>query len=153
MNTFLSLFTYSDILCCQVFHLNGSNCCCHKTPKCLPTHQIDCFFSWPHWHITAPKMASFVNLPPVWLCTSFLQHGNTHQNVLWSKQQSWFKNWNGILLPKLFWPIVRKKCSSDWEKLLKFEAEGWEFAKCFRSQNNLFKQWKVRAIFGNRMLF
>ena len=33
----------------------------------------------------------------------------------------------GILLPKLFWPTVRKKCSSDREKLLKFEAEGWEF--------------------------
>ena len=32
---------------------------------------------------------------------------------------------NGILLPKLFWPNVRKKkCSSDREKLLKFEAEG-----------------------------
>ena len=30
----------------------------------------------------------------------------------------------GILLPKLFWPTVRKKCSSDREKRLKFEAEG-----------------------------
>ena len=36
---------------------------------------------------------------------------------------------NGILLPKLFWPTVRKKCSSDQEKLLKFEAEGREFVK------------------------
>ena len=40
---------------------------------------------------------------------------------------------NGILLPKLFWPIVRKNCSSDQEKLLKFEAEGREFAKILRS--------------------
>ena len=40
---------------------------------------------------------------------------------------------NGILLPKLFWPTVRKKCSTDWEKLLKFEAEGREFAKILRS--------------------
>ena len=40
---------------------------------------------------------------------------------------------NGILLPKLFWPTVRKKCSSDQETLLKFEAEGREFAKCLRS--------------------
>ena len=40
---------------------------------------------------------------------------------------------NGILLPKLFWPTVRKNCSSDREKLLKFEAEGWEFAKFLRS--------------------
>ena len=40
---------------------------------------------------------------------------------------------NGILLPKLFWPTVRKNCSSDWEKLLKFEAEGREFSKILRS--------------------
>ena len=35
---------------------------------------------------------------------------------------------NGILLTKLFWSTVRKKCSSDREKPLKFEAEGQEFA-------------------------
>ena len=35
---------------------------------------------------------------------------------------------NGILLSKLFLPIVRKNCSSDREKLLKFVAEGREFA-------------------------
>ena len=39
----------------------------------------------------------------------------------------------GILLPKLFLPTVRKKCSSDGEKLLKFEAEGREFSKFLRS--------------------
>ena len=38
---------------------------------------------------------------------------------------------NGILLPKLFWPTVRKKCSNDL--ILKFEAEGQEFAKFLRS--------------------
>jgi hypothetical protein len=44
------------------------------------------------------------------------------------------KYWrNGILLPKLFWPTVRKKCYSDREKRLKFEAEGQEFAKFLRS--------------------
>ena len=40
---------------------------------------------------------------------------------------------NGILLPKLFWPTVRANCSIDWEKLLKFEAEGREFSKFLRS--------------------
>ena len=44
-----------------------------------------------------------------------------------------YNNRNGILLPKLFWRIVRKKYSSDREKLLKLEAEGHEFAKCLRS--------------------
>ena len=29
--------------------------------------------------------------------------------------------------------LWEKKCSSDWEKLLKFEAEGWEFAKGLQS--------------------
>ena len=43
------------------------------------------------------------------------------------------KSRNGILLPKLFWPTVRKNCSSDWEKLLKFKAEGKDFAKFLNS--------------------
>ena len=34
-----------------------------------------------------------------------------------------------VLLPKLFWPIVRKNCSSGWEKLLIFQAEGQKLAK------------------------
>ena len=38
----------------------------------------------------------------------------------------------GILLPKLFWPTVRKNRSSDGEKLLKFKAEGQEIAKILR---------------------
>ena len=38
---------------------------------------------------------------------------------------------NGILFQKLFWPTVRKKCLNEREKLLKFEAEGWELAKIF----------------------
>ena len=41
------------------------------------------------------------------------------------------KNKNGILLPKLWWPAVTKKCSSDLEKL---ETEGQEIAKFLRSQ-------------------
>ena len=40
---------------------------------------------------------------------------------------------NGILLRKLFRPIVRKICCSDRQELLKFEAEGREFANFLRS--------------------
>ena len=36
---------------------------------------------------------------------------------------------NGILFPKLLWPTARKKCFSDWDFFLKFEAIGREFAK------------------------
>ena len=39
------------------------------------------------------------------------------------------KERNGILLPKLFWPAVRKKMFCWWEEVLKFEAEGQEFSK------------------------
>ena len=40
---------------------------------------------------------------------------------------------NGILLPKLFRPTLKKKWSSDREKLLKFQAEGREFANFLKS--------------------
>ena len=40
---------------------------------------------------------------------------------------------NGILLQKLYRPTVRKHCSSDREKLLKFQAEGREFENFLRS--------------------
>ena len=39
----------------------------------------------------------------------------------------------GILLPKLFWPTVRKKCSSDQEKLLKSLEQ---FIQKLKGQNN-----------------
>ena len=47
-----------------------------------------------------------------------------------------------VLLPKLFWPIVRKNCSSGWEKLLIFQAEGQEFAKFLRSLEKFMKTVK-----------
>ena len=61
---------------------------------------------------------------------------------------------NGILLPKLFWPL-RKNCSSDREKLLKFEADEREFEIFLRSPEQFIQtvKWKVRTIFGNRMFF
>ena len=37
------------------------------------------------------------------------------------------------MLPKLFLPTVRKNCSSDPEKLLKFEAEGRGLRNVLRS--------------------
>ena len=60
---------------------------------------------------------------------------------------------NGILLPKLFWPM--------WEKIvLVIEKNFWNswlktenLQKIWDHLNNLFKQWEVRTIFGNRMFF
>ena len=42
---------------------------------------------------------------------------------------------------------------SDQEKLLKFEAEGREFAKILRSLEQFIQTVKVQNNFGNRMLF
>jgi hypothetical protein len=53
----------------------------------------------------------------------------------------------GILLPKLIWLTVRKKCSIDREKLLKFEAEGPEFAKFLRSLEQFIQAVKGQTNF------
>ena len=60
---------------------------------------------------------------------------------------------NGILLPKLFWPTVRKNCSSDWEKLLIFDAEGQEFAKILKSLEQLMQTVKGQNIFWQQNAF
>ena len=41
------------------------------------------------------------------------------------------KKW--YFVSKLFWPLWEQNCFSDRDKLLKFEAEGQEFAKVLRS--------------------
>ena len=48
---------------------------------------------------------------------------------------------------------MRKNGSSDRETLLKFEAEGWEFAKFLRSRVQFIQTVKGQNNFGNRMLF
>ena len=55
--------------------------------------------------------------------------------------------WNGIFFPKLFCSTVRKKCSSDREKLLEFEAEGQEFAKLLRSLEQFIQTVKGQTNF------
>ena len=58
---------------------------------------------------------------------------------------------NGILLPKLFWPTVRKNCSTDRENFLKFEAEGREFAKILRSLEQFI--WTVKGQNQTKFLY
>ena len=55
---------------------------------------------------------------------------------------------NGILLPKLFWPTVIKNCAVDWEKLLKFAAEGREFEKKLRSLEQFIQRVKGQNNFS-----
>ena len=60
---------------------------------------------------------------------------------------------NGILLPKLFGPTVRKKCPSDREKLLKFEAEGRELANFLRSLEQFIETVKGQNKFWQQNAF
>ena len=55
---------------------------------------------------------------------------------------------NGILLPKFYRPYVRKKCSSDQEKLLQFETEGREFEAIVRSLEHFVRTVKGQNNFG-----
>ena len=83
---------------------------------------------------------------------SLLALPNMDAHKLWNltshSKQSMIKEVGiGILLPKLFWPTMRKKCSSDREKLLKFMAEGQEFSKGDQ-QSEIFKALKMRASYS-----
>ena len=61
----------------------------------------------------------------------------TRPQYIWCRIWSWE---NGVLLPKLFWPTVRKNCSIDWEK--KFEIRGW--------RPRIFKNFGItRTIYSN----
>ena len=48
---------------------------------------------------------------------------------------------------------MRKNCSSDREKLLKFEAEGREFANFLRSLEQFIQTVKGQNNFGNTIIF
>ena len=68
------------------------------------------------------------------------------------------KLWNAILSivkPSLNSPLVLcikmvfcyRNCSSDWEKKMKFKAEGWEFAKFLGSPEQFIQTVKVKNNF------
>ena len=51
--------------------------------------------------------------------------GRQYSKKCQSLLKSFFSRYSNLfLLPKLFWPTVRKNCSSDWEKT--FEIRGWK---------------------------
>ena len=71
-------------------------------------------------------------------------NGRTDDEIAGEAWENYKKRKNGILLPKLFWPTVRKNCSSDRENFLKFEAEGREFAKILRSLEQFIRTVKCQ---------
>ena len=80
------------------------------------------------------------------------QQQRRHTKVPFSHSDG--KTWMyGILFTKLFWLTVRKLWSSNQERLLKFKAEGQEFAKSLRSLDQFVQTVKGQYNFWKRMLF
>ena len=47
---------------------------------------------------------------------------------------------------KLFWPTVRKNCSSDWDFFWNLRLKAPNLQAFWNHKNNLFKLWKFRTI-------
>ena len=97
-------------------------------------------------HITPPGTKSPINLLSQ-------THRQKSSESLEMHCKSWGKQSNGISFQILFWPNVRKICSCDREKLLKFYAEGQEFTKSLRSLEQGIWIVKGQYNFWNRMIF
>jgi hypothetical protein len=66
----------------------------------------------------------------LWTLATFLYYEMRIKMVLISENLQCL---NSILLPKFFWLIARKNCSSDQEKLLKFQAKAEDLQNILRS--------------------
>ena len=73
---------------------------------------------------------SLAHLLPFWISSIYLSKCNISLINVGGKM----RKMNGILLPKLFWPALRKKCSEDREKLLRSLEQ---FFQTVKGQNNL----------------
>ena len=81
-------------------------------------------------------------------CRSFSVSDNySHFGICcWRSHRSLFGN--GILLPKLFWPTVRKNCSSAREKICKI----FEITRTIYSNSGRSEQFLVTECFFNLLL-
>ena len=85
--------------------------------------------------------------------------------VIWKESTHWVQVLSEKVPYEFFYQFYTKdksnylivfnfqNCSIDREELLKFEAKAKNLQKIWDHLNNLFKQWKVRTISGNRMFF
>ena len=100
---------------------------------------------WRICHVTRSCIKKIFALMLLFSCIGILLHYCFLGQVLFFLCKSGQANCvNGILLPKLFWPTVRKNYSSDRENLLKFEAEGQEVSKFLRSLEQFIQTVKGR---------
>ena len=98
---------------------------------------------------TSNHLQTFFRLCFAWCIIDNKRKGNNAKRCLEIKDAYSF----GILLSKCFRPTVKKKCSSEREKLSEFKAEGREFATFLRSLEKCIQKVKGQNNFGNRMSF
>ena len=93
----------------------------------MPWGQVH-FFSFDYDAVVAKQIGSTI----FW---SFFSWGL--KRIYPYKVSKWY------FVSKIVLSYYEKKCSSDLEKLLKFEAEGWDFSKFLRSLEQII--WKVKG--------
>ena len=121
------------------------------------------------WSIYSANSKDFLKAMAPWMSQKLsLQtmlnwfHFPTTENVADNCQAQFRPLCNKILLwiwqhcppiSKLFWPFVRQNCSSDWERLLKFEAEGREFAKFVEITRTIYSNFERHQKFLKQNVF
>ena len=109
-----------------------------------------CFWNSHWWNMGLQVYSQFSKITQIiflllfsWFCLNFLRF----------IVKKCFEKRLGILFPKLFWPSMRKNCSSEREQLLIFEGECWEVANPLRSLEKFIQTVKGQKNLGNIMLF
>ena len=107
---------------------------CTNSGQANGERKYQILFNWPSafWLVVFTNYTLPKQYTPLTAIQNFVGETCAAPKPPWGMKNYFFQQY-GILLPKLFWPTVRKKCSRDREKLLKFKAEGREFARFLRS--------------------
>ena len=155
-----SLRTFSDDVLCEV-HLSFNYSTVSYHPFFIHDTAIVLYSNL--FHLLKNAIPKILKKTKFWIFTIF----STNHNVLMKKEpkiiysivanawicdKSAFRfSWenvmsnSGILLPKLFWPTVRKNCSSDWENL-------FEITRTIYSNSERSEQFLVTECFFNLFL-
>ena len=119
---------------------------CSSVPDLVLTHLgfLFCFFYCSSGFFCSSTLAFFLQI--IWLDKYYLFYSQLNNN--WA-----FVIFSLVLDYREIWYFVTKIVlvmeKNFWNSRLKAE----NLQKFWDHSNNLFKQWKVRTIFGNRMLF
>ena len=110
----------------RIFFLDSSfPACCHEhavRDECTKTTWSIIVF-----HSMKAKRKSEFTVDSVWINDGITEN-------FWKVILLLIECINGILLPKLFWPTVRKNCSSDWKFLLQILGLHPRISKVFLDQ-------------------